>query len=70
MEDFQPIQVKMVLRYGSSILLEILKLLMVYQLVGGSMDSAGPVIVDNWVFVNSGYSQHGQMAGNVILLFL
>ena len=37
--------------------------------VGGSIDSAGPVIVDNWVFVNSGYSQHGQMAGNVILAF-
>ena len=37
--------------------------------VGGSIDSAGPVIVDDWVFVNSGYSQHGQMAGNVILAF-
>ena len=37
--------------------------------VGGSIDSAGPVIVDDWVFVNSGYSQHGQMAGNAILAF-
>ena len=36
---------------------------------GGSIDAAGPVIVDDWVFVNSGYSQHGQMAGNVILAF-
>jgi polyvinyl alcohol dehydrogenase (cytochrome) len=37
--------------------------------VGGSIDAAGPVISDNWVFVNSGYAQHGQMAGNVILAF-
>jgi len=36
---------------------------------GGSIDAAGPVIVDDWVFINSGYSQHGQMAGNVILAF-
>ena len=37
--------------------------------VGGSIDSAGPVIVDNWVFVNQWLCQHGQMAGNVILAF-
>jgi polyvinyl alcohol dehydrogenase (cytochrome) len=36
---------------------------------GGSIDAAGPVIVDDWVFINSGYSQHGQLAGNVILAF-
>jgi len=40
-----------------------------YPSVGGSIDAAGPVIVDDWVFMNSGYSQHGQMAGNVILAF-
>jgi hypothetical protein len=33
------------------------------------MDVAGPVIVDNWLFVTSGYAQHGQMTGNVILAF-
>ena len=32
-------------------------------------NGADPVIVDDWVFINSGYSQHGQMAGNVILAF-
>ena len=37
--------------------------------VGGSIDAAGPVISDNWIFINSGYAQHGQMAGNVILAF-
>ena len=37
--------------------------------IGGSMDVAGPVIVDNWLFVTSGYAQHGQMTGNVILAF-
>ena len=36
---------------------------------GGSIDAAGPVVVDDWVFINSGYSQHGQMAGNAILAF-
>tara|TARA_Y100001970_G_scaffold262055_1_gene345809 strand:- start:10481 stop:12292 length:1812 start_codon:yes stop_codon:yes gene_type:complete len=36
---------------------------------GGAIDAAGPVIVDDWVFINSGYSQHGQMGGNVILAF-
>ena len=37
--------------------------------VGGSIDAAGPVISDNWIFINSGYAHHGQMAGNVILAF-
>ena len=37
--------------------------------VGGSIDAAGPVISDNWVYINSGYAQHGQMSGNVILAF-
>jgi len=40
-----------------------------YPAVGGSIDAAGAVIVDNWVFINSGYSTHGQMAGNVLLAF-
>ena len=40
-----------------------------FPAVGGSIDAAGAVIVDNWVFINSGYSTHGQMAGNVLLAF-
>ncbi len=40
-----------------------------YPAVGGSIDAAGAVIVDNWVFINSGYSNHGQMTGNVLLAF-
>lgn len=37
--------------------------------IGGSIDVSGPVIVDNWLFISSGYAQHGQMAGNVVLAF-
>jgi polyvinyl alcohol dehydrogenase (cytochrome) len=40
-----------------------------YPASGGSIDGAGPVIVDDWVFINSGYSTHGQMTGNVLLAF-
>ena len=40
-----------------------------YPSVGGSIDASGPVIVDDWVFINSGYSHHGQMSGNAILAF-
>jgi len=36
---------------------------------GGSMDAAGPAVVDGTVFVNSGYGQWGGMPGNVILAF-
>jgi polyvinyl alcohol dehydrogenase (cytochrome) len=36
---------------------------------GGSLDGAGPVIVDGMVFVNSGYPRNGGMAGNVLLAF-
>jgi polyvinyl alcohol dehydrogenase (cytochrome) len=36
---------------------------------GGSMDAAGPAIVNGSVFVNSGYGQWGGMPGNVLLAF-
>jgi polyvinyl alcohol dehydrogenase (cytochrome) len=36
---------------------------------GGSLDVAGPVIVDGLVFVDSGYGQWGGMPGNVMLVF-
>jgi polyvinyl alcohol dehydrogenase (cytochrome) len=36
---------------------------------GGSLDGAGPVIVDGMVFVNSGYPRNGGMPGNVLLAF-
>jgi polyvinyl alcohol dehydrogenase (cytochrome) len=36
---------------------------------GGSLDGAGPVIVDGMVFVNSGYPRFGGMPGNVLLAF-
>jgi len=36
---------------------------------GGSMDSAGPAVVNGMVFVNSGYGQWGGMPGNVLLAF-
>jgi polyvinyl alcohol dehydrogenase (cytochrome) len=36
---------------------------------GGSMDAAGPAIVNGMVFVNSGYAQWGGMPGNVLLAF-
>ena len=36
---------------------------------GGSLDVAGPAIVNGMVFVNSGYGQWGGMAGNVLLVF-
>ena len=34
---------------------------------GGSLDGAGPVVVDGMVFVNSGYPRFGGMPGNVLL---
>ena len=36
---------------------------------GGSMDIAGPAVVNGMVFVNSGYGQWGGMPGNVLLVF-
>jgi polyvinyl alcohol dehydrogenase (cytochrome) len=36
---------------------------------GGSMDGAGPAVVDGMVFVNSGYGQWGGIPGNVLLVF-
>jgi polyvinyl alcohol dehydrogenase (cytochrome) len=36
---------------------------------GGSIDCAGPTVVDGMVFVNSGYNQFGGMPGNVLLAF-
>jgi polyvinyl alcohol dehydrogenase (cytochrome) len=36
---------------------------------GGSLDVAGPAVVNGMVFVNSGYGQYGGMPGNVLLVF-
>lgn len=36
---------------------------------GGSLDGAGPVIVDGVLYVNSGYPRLGGMPGNVLLAF-
>ncbi len=36
---------------------------------GGSMDGAGAVVAGGMVYVNSGYSRNGGMAGNVLLAF-
>ena len=36
---------------------------------GGGMDSSGPVVVGNQLFVNSGYAKFGEKAGNVLLCF-
>ena len=36
---------------------------------GGSMDAAGPAVVNGMIFVNSGYGQWGGMPGNVLLAF-
>ena len=37
--------------------------------VGGSIDSAGPVIADGRLIVNSGYDKFGEIPGNVLLVF-
>jgi len=39
------------------------------QAKGGSVDGAGPVVVDGMVYVNSGYPRFGGMPGNVLLAF-
>jgi polyvinyl alcohol dehydrogenase (cytochrome) len=36
---------------------------------GGSVDGAGPVVVDGMVYVNSGYPRFGGAPGNVLLAF-
>jgi polyvinyl alcohol dehydrogenase (cytochrome) len=36
---------------------------------GGSLDGAGPVVVDGMVYVNSGYPRLGGAPGNVLLAF-
>jgi polyvinyl alcohol dehydrogenase (cytochrome) len=36
---------------------------------GGSIDGPGPVVVNGMVFINSGYSRFGGIAGNVLLSF-
>jgi len=36
---------------------------------GGSLDGPGPVVAGGMVFVNSGYSRFGGIAGNVLLAF-
>jgi hypothetical protein len=36
---------------------------------GGSLDGPGPIIAGGMLFVNSGYTVDGGMAGNVILAF-
>lgn len=39
------------------------------QAKGGSVDGAGPVVVDGMVYVNSGYPRFGGAPGNVLLAF-
>ena len=36
---------------------------------GGSIESDGPVIVDDNLLINSGYQYGGRLAGNVLLNF-
>jgi polyvinyl alcohol dehydrogenase (cytochrome) len=36
---------------------------------GGAIDGPGAVVVDGMLFVNSGYTRYGGMAGNVLLAF-
>ena len=36
---------------------------------GGSLDGPGPVIGEGLLFVNSGYTVDGGIAGNVVLAF-
>ena len=36
---------------------------------GGAIDSAGPVVADGRLIVNSGYDKFGQIGGNVLLVF-
>ncbi len=36
---------------------------------GGAIDQSGVVVVDGWVYINSGYANWGAMPGNVLLAF-
>lgn len=36
---------------------------------GGAMDGPGPIVADGMLYVNSGYTQWGGLAGNVLLAF-
>ena len=36
---------------------------------GGTIDSDGPVVIDDQVFLTSGYAKFGEKAGNVLLAF-
>ncbi len=36
---------------------------------GGALDATGPVIVDGWLYLSSGYSKWGGLPGNVLLAF-
>ena len=36
---------------------------------GGALDGPGPVVVDGWVYVTSGYAKFGGSPGNVLLAF-
>jgi polyvinyl alcohol dehydrogenase (cytochrome) len=40
-----------------------------FQAKGGSVDGAGPVVVNGMVYVNSGYPRFGGVPGNVLLAF-
>jgi polyvinyl alcohol dehydrogenase (cytochrome) len=36
---------------------------------GGAIDQSGVVVVDGWVYMNSGYAQWGAQPGNVLLAY-
>lgn len=36
---------------------------------GGAIDAAGPVVAGDYLIVNSGYAQFGQMAGNAMIVY-
>ncbi len=36
---------------------------------GGALDATGPVVVDGWMYVTSGYNKWGGLPGNVLLAF-
>jgi polyvinyl alcohol dehydrogenase (cytochrome) len=36
---------------------------------GGAIDSSGSVVVDNQLFINSGYAKFGEKSGNVLICF-
>ena len=36
---------------------------------GGAIDSDGPIIVEDQLFISSGYAKFGEKEGNVLLAF-